>query len=414
MVPVFEACPMPKHQSSQVERNARIVMTYFHPWTLNEDVGRQFPDVPHARALRRGSVLWAEGLESWWEGGLLCDESRQYVCNFLGVTRVRPSDRSNDVDENSDDLVSDEELVLGPGDLAAALETRIGGRRIGDETRLEEEAVEPEEVTHFQNSSSAISRAHAVWEVVEGRVNAASYKSMQVPSDLDRVFRGARASQSQDRWLSGNVTARKEGSLRSRNLPTRADAEVWLETAQKELKPRQFLVLKRVVDRVMVEEEERVTGKVGVSEPLRYLMHGGPGVGKSHVIKKIRDFFSVVMGWEVGVEYNLAALQAIMAIQIGGETLHHVAGINPFQAGVDVGQGAHVKAEAVAKRLLPLRWLVVDEVSMVSANLLAQVDMKLRGAIREQGTYKVGGDGRAIFWWSERSFCRRLLSTGSS
>ena len=39
------------------------------------------------------------------------------------------------------------------------------------------------------------------------------------------------------------------------------------------------------------------------------------------------------------------------------------------------------------------RWLIIDEISMVSAKLLANLDMKLRSTIREKGTAKIDGYG---------------------
>ena len=47
-----------------------------------------------------------------------------------------------------------------------------------------------------------------------------------------------------------------------------------------------------------------------------------------------------------------------------------------------------------AKRVLQWRWLIVDEISMVSAKLLALMDVKLRNVIRQIGTAKVGADKR--------------------
>ena len=46
-------------------------------------------------------------------------------------------------------------------------------------------------------------------------------------------------------------------------------------------------------------------------------MHGGPGVGKSHVLKLLRELFEEVLGWNMGLEYQMAALQAVMADLLG-------------------------------------------------------------------------------------------------
>ncbi len=47
----------------------------------------------------------------------------------------------------------------------------------------------------------------------------------------------------------------------------------------------------------------------------------------------------------------------------------------------------------VAKRVLQLRWLIIDEISMVSAKLLASIDMQLRSVVRVLGTQKMAARG---------------------
>ena len=132
------------------------------------------------------------------------------------------------------------------------------------------------------------------------------------------------------------------------------------------------------------------------SEPLLWCMHGGPGVGKSKVLLLIRELFTDVCGWEMGLQYQMAALQAVMAEQLGGDTLHHALGTNPFgdNRGAD---SAHQSPSAVAQHVLQWRWLIIDEVSMISANFLAQIDMKLRDLVRDLGTKKHGLDGDRPF-----------------
>eukprot|EP00975_Prorocentrum_lima_P039455 8291790-Prorocentrum_lima.AAC.1 len=60
-----------------------------------------------------------------------------------------------------------------------------------------------------------------------------------------------------------------------------------------------------------------------------------------------------------------------MATDIGGNTLHAALGLNTMNEHQQI-----MRAET-AKRLGLLRWLVVDEISMVSAKLLGQVDARL-------------------------------------
>ena len=95
-----------------------------------------------------------------------------------------------------------------------------------------------------------------------------------------------------------------------------------------------------------------------------WVMHGGPGVGKSEVLKLIRQLFEEVCGFSVGLDYQMAALQAVMAEQLGGDTLHHCCGINRKTSQAD--SNTKIQSE-VAKSILQWRWLIIDEISMVSS-----------------------------------------------
>ena len=100
-------------------------MSYFRLWTLRE--GDADEHVPFAGQLRKANDTWQETLRTWLDGQVLCEEARRYVANVLSVHRVRHSDDDSEP-ENSDDLISDEDLILSSSALDEALDTRIGGR----------------------------------------------------------------------------------------------------------------------------------------------------------------------------------------------------------------------------------------------------------------------------------------------
>ena len=108
--------------------------------------------------------------------------------------------------------------------------------------------------------------------------------------------------------------------------------------------------------------------------------HGGPGTGKTHVIKILKEeLFGKVLKWNIAVEFQVVALQAVMADLLGGDTIHHALNIGIFGKAIKSREGAKEnKAIETMKALLRLRWLIIDEIRMVSARLLADIDEKLR------------------------------------
>ena len=81
-----------------------------------------------------------------------------------------------------------------------------------------------------------------------------------------------------------------------------------------------------------------------------------------------------------------------MAEQIGGDTLHHALGIMPFGHKGPAAKESQRQTD-VAKRVQQWRWLILDEISMVSPQLLAEVDQKLRDVISKLGSMKAQETG---------------------
>ena len=78
----------------------------------------------------------------------------------------------------------------------------------------------------------------------------------------------------------------------------------------------QFEVVKKVAERVCLEMDVLESGDYDTSpEPLRWSMHGGPGTGKTHVIKITKEeLFEKVLKWNTGVIFPIIELQAVMAV----------------------------------------------------------------------------------------------------
>jgi hypothetical protein len=158
------------------------------------------------------------------------------------------------------------------------------------------------------------------------------------------------------------------------------------------------LILEKICQRLCHELSQQAQG-LDLDEPLLWLMHGGPGTGKSMIPKMLKELFRDVCHWLMGLAFQVAALQAVMAQQLGGDTLHHACGINPFGDNKPQDEKSRGKASQrqadIAERVMQWRWLIIDEVSMVSAELLAEIDMKLRQMVRAKNTLRGDAHGFA-------------------
>ena len=389
-VPSFAGAPLPKHSSGEHQRAAAIVMAYFHPWTLRSD--DQTEHVPQAGALRHQDETWQDALQTWLDTGVVCEEAARYVTNFLSVHRVRPQDDDDFSAANSDDVAEDEELEVNHDNLTEALLTRIGGRGgAADSTTADS-------VSHKHNSTDAMGLSDDIWNCAFPE-RYASNPSFTVPGNLTAVLKEAAASrQKEHTWDEGLADARDAHVIR-RPSANSQDIDNWVDDLPDRIvngrplaNAGQLQAVTAIAARVKCElEAEASTHPEDHGHPFRQLLHGGPGTGKSHVIHLMKELFTEVLGWTQGVHFQTVALQAVTAALIGGDTIHHACGIPVFSNTTtekDKTQ-SHVQ---VAKRVLQWRWLIIDEISMVSAKLLAQLDVKLRTTIREIGTYKIGTD----------------------
>ena len=83
-------------------------------------------------------------------------------------------------------------------------------------------------------------------------------------------------------------------------------------------------------------------------------------------------------------------LQAVMANDLDGDTIHHAFGLN-WQGGGDERISGHKLLELSAKAIA-WRWLILDEISMVSAELLARLELRCRELVRDLSDSKYAKD----------------------
>ena len=156
-------------------------------------------------------------------------------------------------------------------------------------------------------------------------------------------------------------------------------------------------VLGVICKRMCVQLQEDISD-APMSDPLLWMVHGGPGTGKSEVLKLVKKLFLEVCGWQIGLDYQVVALQAVTAQLLDGDTVHHACGINPFGAssGAKASQRAAQRKATVAERVGQWKWLLIDEFGMISPKLFAELDMKLRADVSARNRTKIGSTGDAL------------------
>eukprot|EP00959_Pyramimonas_sp_CCMP1952_P368434 7717526-Pyramimonas_sp.AAC.1 len=106
------------------------------------------------------------------------------------------------------------------------------------------------------------------------------------------------------------------------------------------------------------------------------------------------------MKWTRGVEFHVCTLQVKLAAELGGSTVHFLAGLNPFMksAVVESNVDAHVTSQPVQSRCLLCRVILIDEVFMLSSQLLAEVENQIRNGVSDASRYKYDSAGRVREW----------------
>ena len=102
-----------------------------------------------------------------------------------------------------------------------------------------------------------------------------------------------------------------------------------------------------------------------------------------------KELFEEVLRWQHGVDFQIVSFQAVMAELLDGDTIHHALGLD---WGGDKTAN-WLRTLEKAQQTLQWRWLILDEFSMVSAELLAQ--LRCRELMRDLSMAKYSSDGRA-------------------
>ena len=398
-------------QGSQSEdEQAMKILVLFFPWVNN--VNDATPAVPYI------GNFWQPNFNCWRDAlrarvfrfGFPTEEVKRYVLDFCFVYCLPRSLQLQDgLEANSDNegLVDDVQVTLDQDDLLTATATYVKGTGAGSATTKSPEAPAEEEQegkTNLYNlTMDMFRRSDAIWGPSRQDAGGRDPALEQIAADMQAgggvrdhtlARQAAAASRRKEKAKAstqGSLIASAGPSLAARPPLTAAMLYEWLESrpVRQGTNPKQFEFLQLVVDRILVEagliQKERSVRQT--DDPLVWLLHGPPGTGKSHVLGFLRQLFELV-GYTYGLDYEVVAFQAVNAADLKGKTIHSAFGFDRQN------QGDKAASEEVTKKMAHWRWLIMDEVSLTDAKLLARMEQRLRFAVPGASPWRQDLHGR--------------------
>ena len=180
-------------------------------------------------------------MQYWFDGHILSEESKRYIQNFLVVTRVRPDDE--DVG-HSDDMLSDEELIVDNSSFAEAISTRVGSKKKPTDCRCEQHAddgetflVQADQETPDDNTVDAFQKAETYWPIPKTPTNPTRPTGDEMSDEIFvKTEQAVTASQKQTESTRQHVQDSREGSFRVGREYTTDDVHHFIEETHKRKK----------------------------------------------------------------------------------------------------------------------------------------------------------------------------------
>lgn len=312
------------------------------------------------------------------DGHVVSESNRRYVTNLLAATAARVVEDSDDSTADSDDF-NLEGMTPNAGDLDLVEKTLRGiAARSDDDGAL-----------GSGKHGSVIHMGRSLWatppltSAEQARVEEVFFDDGTFPPCQETLRAAAEAVQNaEDRPAPFGAGTPPSVRYTTTNYGQLLDdwfAKLMCEEAVPN--QEQLSVLTRVRERVMDEIELANEGaglrrllptllqKEEREEPLRGLIHGLPGTGKSRVIKWICRLFSEALGWKHGVEFICVAFQNRVAYAMAGATLHAAGNMSVGSAAAS-RKLSHNDVDILFTQNQHLRWIIGDEVFMIPDELL--------------------------------------------
>ena len=396
--------------SRSEEEHIMKILVLFCPWTSNPQDATEA--VPYIGQLRTPDMsTWREALRCAWRhsDGFPTEELKRYILNYAFVYCLpRSLQPDQDLAANSDNEdLKDEVCHFDEDELQQATGTRVRGAgkeaaNAAEEEDPTDEAEPPATSTQHDLTVQMMNISHNFW------LGEAS-EATDVPQQMARHLLQARTA-SESIADAGQLLAAAQASRNKRPADAEADRSgldgthhqgtanhlhavsnrqlrAWLESGEvrNDLNDEQHHFLKLVVERVLVEYNLMPAAATvrRSEEPMIWLLHGRPGTGKTHVLKYVRELFENFLGYVQGIDFQFTAFQATNAADIKGETLHAACGLTK-----DMDCLETACTPDTARRIAHWCWLIADEVGMISARLLGQVETRTRSTVPNAGQFK--------------------------
>ena len=162
-------------------------------------------------------------------------------------------------------------------------------------------------------------------------------------------------------------------------IKTLEELESFVETLN-EYQRRVYDKVTNHVEHLMVHKDNECTGK-DCSRPLNLYVSGFGGTGKSYLIKALRGYLWVQKNlFKESTDIALTAPTGLAAANVGGQTLHSLFSL-PVEHGEKLPKYTALKKTSMQQTrtvLKDLALLVIDEISMVSAEMLMSINLRLQ------------------------------------
>ena len=397
LTPSPEASPLPHKMHSPSER-AIICSVYLRPWVLAPELScvsvplLRDLDVVHSvrrvRLYQKQPAHEARNFRLAWKtyvrGRVVSRHAAKIIQNFLMAVCAQGRNHDKEDDDDADTTHNVDEEPVGT----------VTVNRIHDIIDHNLSAQSTEELDGLSKRVAAtVKLGKSLW--TSGGVHEVTR-----PAPLNTAEPGREpdtpldTSQHQRRQ---RIEQKPHVKLSFPDLEDGAAFGAWFSKLRASPEPpyrEQETVLRNVYNRILFEERELHFGSVNGSdeEPMRALIHGFPGAGKSKVIHWLRDLFEQVFGWKHREEFMCLAPLNTMAALIKGNTVHSWGEV-PINAGQAAARSSKRYSDrdvtSMFTKCSSLRWIILDEVEAVGCEVLSVLDTNIRTAVTAKNTYKM-------------------------